>query len=581
MVFYNQYIKCIAALLFGVVAMACSDVQPLENPAVMGPNEDNLVQAFVAVPASGTRAEIEENGAVTRWSSGDKIALWATDGTSYTIEAEPFSLYRFSEEFPTAYFTSYIPMMAEGQYTYYATYPLPTAISGTTASFDIPALQQGTSRVDCAVMVAAPAMAGALTNPDNELHLDFVHKCHILKITIPESKNLLGEAVERLELTFPTEVTGTLLVDISDPQAAVTLQGGSNVLTLDFPEPIDAGSVVYAVIAPVDASAGIITFRAYSATRESQPIATLGKHFKEGHTTPIRLTIPDMRHITRIYFSVGENFLGEAPNSFTITAPAGVTFPDGASSKTFTVNAENSYEYIYEGLFTDNLSGKTFTVTFDSDHALVSNTFVMPQLVKDGRTEVPPIDVPYLYFEDFSTIGGYNDSGTGSSKDSSGSTINDSFRVSGWTGNQTYGTAGKAIAVKTRRETVAEYCGRVDSPPLSGIKPGVQAKVNVKFNYGCSAENENTTVTLHFGHTTTQGGISGDTAVSNRTEVVAADRAGSTSNTNRTHTVQYSGFTSQHRLSFGLVTTYDFVVNGWESKNYWLYIDNIVVTIAE
>lgn len=574
----RRYAQIFVAVWLALQALACSEPLAVEPQHA----EPGLVQVMVAVPTKATRTEIEEDGATTRWSGDDKIALWATDGTTYALEAEPFALWRFSDEFPTAYFTAYIPEMANQRYTYYGAYPVPESTSGVLATYTLPSVQRGTAAIPCAVMVATPAEGGALTAPlQEELHFDFTHKCHILKITIPESKNLLGEPIERLELTFPTEVTGKLTLDISSPATPLTLSEGSKVLSLDFPEPIDAGSVVYAVIAPVDASRGIISFKGYSATRESQPIAMLGKKFEEGHTTPIRLTIPDMRHITRIYFSIGENFLGEAPNSFTITAPAGVTFPDGASSKTFEVNAENNYEYLYEGLFTDNLSGKTFTVTFDSDHALVSTSFVMPQLVQDGRTTVPPVDVPYLYFEDFSTIKGYNDSGTGSSKESSGGAINDSFRVSGWTGNQTYGTAGKAIAVKTRRETVAEYRGRVDSPPLSGLKSGVTAKVNVSFNYGCSAENENTAVTLHFGYTTTQGGISGKDDISNRTEVQATDRVGSTSNTNRTYTAQYSGFTNQHRLSFGLATTYDFAINGWESKNYWLYIDNIVVTIAE
>ncbi len=572
------YISKIFMLMLGLLAMACAQ----DRAEVLQPETANEpVQVFVAAPDGATRTEIEPDGAVTRWSPGDAIALWATDGVDTPLSGEAFSLWRFSEEFPTAYFSAFINPMPEARYTYYGVYPLPVEVQGLTALYDLPEVQQGTNSISHAVMVARPVEAGALTAAAAEpLHLDFVHKCHILKITIPEGKNLLGEPIKRLDITFPTEVTGRLAVNLSDPEAEVVLSGGSKLLSLQFEEPVDAGDVIFAVVAPVDASKGMITFRAYSETREAQPIATLGKKFLPGHTTPIRLTIPDMRHITRIYFSVGENYLGEAPNKLTITAPSGVTFPDGRTSISFDVNEQNSYEYLYEGLFTDNLSGKTFTMTFDSEHALMHQTFVMPQLVQDGRTVVPAVDVPYLYFEDFSTIRGYNNNGTGSSKGSSGSAINDSFRVSGWTGNQTYGTAGKAIAVKTRRETVAEYCGRLDSPPLSGLKAGVQAKVNVKFNYGCSAENEDTAVTLNFGYTTTQGGISGNDAISNRTEVAAVDRAGSVDNTNRTFTAQYSGFTNQHRLSFGLSTTYDFIINGWESKNYWLYIDNVVVTIA-
>lgn len=577
----RAYSRFLVQLLWGMMLLSCG----VDHANECDPQSEagEPVQVLIAAPSGVTRTEIEENGAVTRWSAGDQIALWAESASTMALEAAPFSLWRFSDEFPTAYFTSFVDPMPEAEYCYYGAYPVPAATEGLTAYYDLPDVQDGTSDIGNGVMVARPVQGAALTSGTEEpLHLDFVHKCHILKITIPEGKNLLGEAVKRLDITFPTEVTGRLAVDVSNPEAEVILSGGSKTLSLQFPEPVDAGDVIFAVVAPVDASQGMITFRAYSETREAQPIATLGKRFQPGHTTPIRLTIPDMRHISRIYFSVGENFLGEAPEKITITAPEGVTFPDGASSITFPVNAENLYEYIYEGVFEDNLSGKTFTMTFDSPHALMHRTFVMPQLVKDGRTEVPAVDVPYLYYEDFSTIGGYDDNGSGGRNlDDSAGTINDTFRVSGWTGNQTYGTAGKAIAIRTRRETVAEYCGRVDSPPLSGLKAGVQATVNVSFNYGFRTEHENTELKMHFGYTTRQGGISGDDSIENRTEVTATDRAGSMDNVNRTYTARLSGFTNQHRLSFGLYSTYDFLVNGFNSSNHWLHIDNIVVTIAE
>jgi hypothetical protein len=52
-------------------------------------------------------------------------------------------------------------------------------------------------------------------------------------------------------------------------------------------------------------------------------------------------------------------------------------------------------------------------------------------------------------------------------------------------------------------------------------------------------------------------------------------------NVNHTYTAEYSGFTAQHRLSFGLYSTYNFGTNGWASYNHWLYIDNIRVSIVE
>ncbi len=566
----------VGGLLCSLLVGCSEGVEPLS------PQPQGGVEVHVAVPAAGSRAEIEENGAVTRWSSDDRIALWAEADGAFTLEAKPFSLWHFTDAYSTAYFTAVVDPMPERTYTYYAAYPLPEEQQGTQLTYTLPAVQKGTSRIDHTLMVAEPVEAGSLTASKEEIALSFRHKLHLIKITIPEAKNLLGKPVKRLEITFPVAVTGRLTLDLAAPDEPVTLSEGERVLNLEFDEPVDAGDVVWAVIAPVDASAGMISFRAYSEEDESELISTMGKRFEEGHTTPIRLTIPSFRKLTRLYFSVGQNNLGETIENITITAPAGVTFPDGSSMKSFAANEDNLYEYLYEGVFTDNLSGKNFTMTFESKSAIVTQPFVMPQLSLYERNTIPAVDVPYLYFEDFSTIGGYNDNGSGGRNlDSSGSAINDTFRVSGWTGNQTYGTAGKAIALRTRRETVAEYCGRLDSPALSLLKPNASVTVRVSFDYGFSSEHAATELKMHTGYTTTQGGISGDDSISNRTEITAADRSGSMDNVNHSYTAEYSGFTPQHRLSFGLYSTYDFGTNGWASYNHWLYIDNIRVSIVE
>ncbi len=84
-------------------------------------------------------------------------------------------------------------------------------------------------------MVARPAEGEALTGAANgELRLSFVHKLHILKITIPEQKNLLGQPIRRLELDFGRPVAGRLTVDVSDPEAPAALTEGKSVLSLDF-----------------------------------------------------------------------------------------------------------------------------------------------------------------------------------------------------------------------------------------------------------------------------------------------------------------------------------------------------------
>lgn len=569
-------------LVWGMLLMLFQSLTACNAPIEeLKPQPTGGVEVCVAAPMPESRVELEPNGVVTRWTKDDSIALWASSDEQAPLQAKPFALWHFSEEYSTAYFTAVVDPMPQGAYRYYASHPKPESFEGSVGHYTIPSTQSGSSVMPHALMVAEPVEAGALTDKGEELSLSFRHKLHILRITIPEAKNLLGKPIKRLEITFPVAVAGEVVFDVARPDAPVTLSEGSRVLNLNFDEPVDAGDVVWAAIAPVDASGSMISFRAYSEDTESELISTMGKRFEEGHTTPIRLTIPSFRKLTRIAFTVGENHLGESLERITLSAPAGVTFPDGATTKSFVPNAENRYEYSYEGLFTDNLSGGLFTLSFESKSAIVKEQFTMPQLLLYGYNELPVMDVPYLYFEDFSTIKGYDDNGSGGRNlDSSGSVINDTFLLGGWTGNQTYGSGGKAVAIRTRRETVAEYRGRMDSPAIATIKPGVSARVKITFNYAFSTEQSDTELKMHFGYTTQQGGISGDDSIQNRTEVTATDRSGSMDNVNQSYSAVYSGFTSQHRLSFGLYSTYDFS-NAFTSRNHWLYIDNIKISIAE
>lgn len=597
----KNHIKSFAALLLGgLSAVACETHEetstPIERP------QSQFVQVFIAAPEGGTRTVIEENGSVTRWSSDDKIALWATDGLTQSLTAEPFSLWHFSEEFPTAYFTAFVPTMEPTTYTYYGAYPLPASTEGTTAYYDLPALQDGSSNLKHAVMVAHPVEGGSLTDSEMDpLHFDFAHKLHILKITIPESKNLLGEPLAALDITFPTEVTGHLAVDVSNPEAPVTLSGGSNVLSLLFSEPVDAGDTIYAVVAPVDASQGMITFRGYSATRESRPISTLGKNFLSGHTTPIRLTIPEARKITRIYFSLGENHLGENPNSFTVTVNGG-SFPDGSTTQSFTTNSTGLYEFSFEGDFEDNFSGKTLTYTFDSDNAIVSNTQTAPTLEIGSRNMMPAQEIPYLFFEDFSTLSGFDTNGGNvSTKAQGGTNLTDNFRTAGWTGNQTSGQAGNAIRIRTRNETTwAFYCGRVDSAPMTGLKNGASVNVVVSFDYmGAIEESGDDCLSFSYGYTTTQGPIEayhyyyyifgtseGGNHIENSKTMQLPSTVSITYPGNSEYPTSYktiSDFqipscTNKHRISWEPIAsgTSNHLAN---SKNHWLYIDNVKVSI--
>lgn len=577
------WMSSLVLLLAGCAESQVEEPRP-DEPA--GP-----VTVRVAAARDITRTEIEENGTVTRWSDDDRIALWASDGAALALEAQPFALWHFGEVYPEAWFTAQIDPMTEGRYTYYGAYPVPDAVSGTVAEYDLPAVQDGSKSMRRAVMVARPVEGEALTGAANgELHLSFVHKLHILKITIPEEKNLFGQPIDRLELDFGRPVTGRLTVDVSDPDAPVTLSEGASVLSLDFPTPVDAGSSVFAVIAPVDLTEGAVAFRAYSRGCESESISMPGKRFLAGHTTPIRLTIPCMRKVTYIDFSIGQgelNHLGEEPQSFTVRMLDGGTFPGGETELTFAADASNRYEYSFEGEYADNLSGKRFEVVFDSEHAVVRSEFRMPDVQAYGRNTLPALEVPYLFFEDFSGVNQefhYNDKHSFSNTGDKGRWL-DEYGLTGWSGGRVGGMAGTSVRIACHREFLANsYYARMDSAPIECLKPGVTAPVRITFDYGMNREGSGLG-TADVGQTCYMGYVTGAEAYTSASttgtwisdfyikELVADwNTLG--------HTTEYSiaDCTNNTRLSWRTACESN---NGPNNSTCFLYIDNVRVSIEK
>ena len=256
-----------------------------------------------------------------KWQTGDQLALWAVNSASQrVIEAATFSLYHYNASYNSASFRGSIPALAEDTYSYYAVSPVPAATDGLQASYDIPAVQDGTFHGEWDVMVAKPVTGEALREHDRKdangisdnsdiVNLQFAHKIHVLKITLP--KNDLGEPITEIELTFPTAVTGRLTVDASNPEADATLSGGSKTLTLRFAEPKDAGDVVYAMIAPVTLDEGQqISILAIGESCESESRtfapASADRTFAAGHTTPDQLQCPGARaHVHPAEFPAG------------------------------------------------------------------------------------------------------------------------------------------------------------------------------------------------------------------------------------------------------------------------------------
>ena len=87
-----------------------------------------------------------------------------------------------------------------------------------------------------------------------------------------------------------------------------------------------------------------------------------------------------------------------------MTAPSGWSFEDGSQSRTFDVTGTGDYTVRFRGYTnpTEEMAG--FQVTYDSEHALLSETFTLPAVTAGAVNRVKTFSVPWLLYEDFSGV---------------------------------------------------------------------------------------------------------------------------------------------------------------------------------
>lgn len=565
-----------------------------------------------------SRTALGDDGISVRWSTGDRIALWALDTEgSALFEAQPFELRHYNATYDEARFTGTVNSMAEGRYTYCAVSPQPATHDGTRVTYEIPAEQNGAFDGSLDIMAAEPvADAPALVEGLNgNLSLRFRHQIHLLRITIPAGGNNLQEPISTLELEFPQPVVGRLSFDAATPDATPELTDGNSKLTIRLanPVPADQELSVYAAIAPVEISADdAIRIKAIgTGGGESQTSSMPGKAFTAGHTTPIRYYVPERYRITRIFFSLagrdgrtdlpedlaggyGCSTLGEPVTSFTLTGPEGVDLGDGSNTRTFQVNPENLYKISYEGEFTDNLSGKPFTVTFESAHtaglpyyesaeaktAAEPYSFRMPQLTADSRNTVKAFAVPYLLYETFDSITTFSDN-----EGTTGISTPDAIWIpgaAGWSAARVGGEAGKCVRIVGHREggffVPADYMARMDSEPLAAIRDGMDVTVVVSFNY--SGSTNKGAPKFKYGLSTVSGLVNGGNEnIETQVGTVTANTEGSYDLVNQSIAPFRAIATNATRLSW-VAYGEDSIPFSLSYYFYYIYIDDIKVSIA-
>lgn len=545
-----QTLASAAALV--LTMMACS--HEVESPTPITP-EATIQEACFSLPVDLSRTTIDPDGRSTRWAEGDEIAVWAKRSTGeYALSGSTFMLRFFSTEWDKAYFVGNIPTMNEEEYTYYISYPKPTSVDGTMATYSVMSEQSGEYDGKYDIMVAEPTINGSITTGKRvELNTIMRHQMHAIKITVPEGRNLFGQRFYTLEITFPQDVVGDITLDVTDPEAEPTYTNTSNVIKVKNEKGFDAGDDIWVFVLPGTVS-GDVSYKVRGERRPSEVASyPLTRTMQAGHVTPIRMAIPvPFPQYTAVNFSISQNNLGEDFNYFDIYDS------NGTHMGRFERNAQNKYVVDYVGEFDANIyDNSTWRVVFDSEHAIVETSITLGDLT--SYTEhTRSMTIPYLMAEDFSSLADYTDEATTGTK---------SLDLSGWTASRTNCKSG-VIQLATFYALVGRYQGRLDSAPINTLKKSSNIKVTFDANNSISKKVD---VPLQFGWGTDTNAIKAGTAIENLVKTETLSKGAS-----KTLTYTISNFAAGGRLAWQTNVTSGY----WATYNY-LGIDNIKVQIAQ
>ena len=546
----------------------------------------------------------------TYWSERDTIELyWRKTGSSDALNSgQPCTCCEFGGTVST--FSTEMEALPSGSYDYFAAYPEPASVSGTQITYDLPAEQPGTycppdlhaeNTGNLDFMLATPLSSQPNLDGDNTLTMKFIHQCHVMRIQVPTGRNQWGSPIHKLRVEFPSPVVGKMTMDLTDPTATPTLTEGSNTVTAVLSQPLTEseeddvnGNYVWLFLCPGTVN-GTVRFTAYDENGYQSESLTieLNKTLEAGKITPVNLTIPQELPVSWIDFSIVGNNLGEDPQSFTVTAPEGATFRNGEATQTFAINSQNKYSLAFynevDGIAVgDLLSREGVTITYDTPNVLISQqTAVTVQ--PEGHTSTN-LTVPYLLYEDFANVT-TNDThaddkgGTAYSLDDAG--------LPGWTGSKWKTEANTSLEIRTYIGTSTTHTnhqfGRVDSPPLSHLKPGKTVSLQIVYDAGATTDASNRYPVCKFGSTTQSGPIAGGYCATlfggdksnppSPAQTYAVALGGTPTvmtDINRTHTL--SGCTAETRLTWFI----DYEGSGLVTMNtYYLYLDNIRVSITK
>ncbi|MBR3792734.1 MAG: hypothetical protein IKK27_02185 [Alistipes sp.] len=613
----------------------------IEVGAELAPAADNSTRTELG-PATDTEQPIfwscyyDEK---ERKEVADQIMVWAEPAVSpqdWAFAQTVFSLAHFNHDYHSADFTATVAntMDRDYDYTYYAIYPSPKSrnkqgvesavsgitLNGTEVTYTLSANQSGEYNPAYDIMWGEVSGA-ALVERDGsgsievwrQPELRMKHLLHMMRIRVPEGRNLLGRDVKRLEITFPRAVVGgTVTVDVKT--GAVTWSGQSNKVTIDLADESlldEGGRYVWVQIKP-EVLNGEISFQAYDdyGVPTQALSTTIDKTLSAGHITPVNLTIPTSKYDNVTYIEIEEtaNNLGEAWNTMTLS---GYTFVKPFTLETtdknvVTPNDAKKYKVAIVAA-ASSLQNGAIAASYDSPNAIVSNSIKLPPTISNNLAEVDS-QVPYLLFEDFSRIVNEeelygNNTYDSSDRNQPGQSLS---QLPGWSAARYWAKQG-AFRLNVRWQMVkifysftSTHYGRLDSVPLSALKSSANVKLKVQFDAGANvhsssdsgakqgsyayislATHTNSSNPINgVGIGTAQDGSLSDFGTTYYTSNAMASLYGADDfqNTYPTHTVEIGSATKTTRLCFYPSTT--FSTGGFSNAEFNVYLDNIRVSIA-
>ena len=362
---------------------------------------DGPARVAFALSDEDTKTVLEPESGFFSWETDDRIAVWAYDASGNSVlESQPFTLLARGNSNRRAYFTSVLPSaMTEGDYSYYLAYPYPESVSGTTAVFTLPSVQDGKASGGTGICVSDRVAAGALQPFDETSPVDQTlsfnaglrHILHYLRFYVPEGCNILGEPIKSIEFTMPQPTAGEVHVNVLDRSAS--LSGGGNKIKLNLEELLAENEFAAAGIFPpqsIYAEGDYMNIRVFSenAYSDLEPISLAGRNFQAGHITSVPMRITSIGQIYNIYYSFVSNNLGEEVQKITVSLPSPIT-SDGVSRRDFVFSHEDGSAISLGETFKIStieaaefaaLSSLSASVTYESGNAIVSESLSFPAL---------------------------------------------------------------------------------------------------------------------------------------------------------------------------------------------------------